>query len=157
MRRKAEGDYPMKFTSHSYLIYLFFNCPANSKLHCPDEVFLLAFHWWFRKLWRWWRRVLRMSSSHGILSPMSLNTRLWISTCYWFESSWSRSLIQFGIQMSNDLKRRFNKPDSIILNDNDVFPMTAVSWLGPRTNCWFDSYHAWEQHSCISFLYLLYW
>ena len=76
---------------------------------------------------------------------------------YWFESSWSRSLIQFGIQMSNDLKRRFNKPDSIILNDNDVYFTTAVSWLGPRTNCWFDSYHAREQHSCISLLCLLYW
>ena len=28
--------------------------------------------------------------------------------------------------MSNDLKRQFNKPDSIILNDNDVFFLTIV-------------------------------
>lgn len=32
----------------------------------------------------------------------------------------SRSSIQFGIQMSNDLKRRFNKPDSRFISQNDV-------------------------------------
>ena len=32
-----------------------------------------------------------------------------------------RSLVDFGIKMSNDLKRQFNMTESIIISDNDVF------------------------------------
>ena len=36
-----------------------------------------------------------------------------------------RSSIRFGIQMSNDLKRRFNKPESHFINQNDVHPLAS--------------------------------
>ena len=39
-----------------------------------------------------------------------------------------RSSIRFGIQMSNDLKRRFNKTESHFISQNDV-PGTTVSAL----------------------------
>lgn len=45
----------------------------------------------------------------------------------------TRSSIQFGIQMSNDLKRRFNKPDSRFISQNDVRPAPLAHPQVPGT------------------------
>ena len=102
---KEGGNVQMRFTTQSWLLSLFFDCPPGLGIHCPSEESIRNMNTCIEKDWITWHAFPHVAE----LEIMD-------------ESS-----IQFGIHMSNELRKRFNKPESHFISQNDVPGTTSAA------------------------------
>ena len=115
----------MRFTTQAYLISLFYDCPIGLGIHCPTQVCHVfpysvqesidKMNTCIEKGWITWHAFPHVAE-------------LEIMDEYHLQLLFTRSSIQFGIHMSNQLKKRFNKEESHFISQNDV-SSTPLSYL----------------------------
>jgi len=94
----------IKFTSQSYLISLFFDCPSDYfGVICPNATLIAMVEECIAKDWITWHAF----PFNGELETMDPD------------------LIEFGLQMTHDLDKRFNKQPKTVLSQRDVPGMTV--------------------------------
>ncbi|KAK9837747.1 hypothetical protein WJX74_004142 [Apatococcus lobatus] len=97
------------FTTHAYLLSLYFDCPEFAGFHCPNETAKEVIRDAIRRGWITWHAF-----------PYNGQMEM-------FDSS----LLQFAVQLVHDLDAEFDLPPKHTLSQRDVPGMTrsALPWL----------------------------
>eukprot|EP00118_Oscarella_pearsei_P025553 m.308367 g.308367 ORF g.308367 m.308367 type:complete len:722 (+) comp43877_c0_seq1:88-2253(+) len=96
--RQMGGDERLVFVTHPYLLSLYFDCPPNMGIHCPDDNSV---------------KMVEDAIGRGDISwhAMPFNSQLEIMDA---------DLLDFSIKLAHDLDKRFNKPPKVTMSQRDV-------------------------------------
>ena len=100
-----KGAGPLKWMTFSWLISLYYDCPPNMGLHCPNPL-----------------------QQHNTTQAIAAHDIVWPAFPHNAEiATGDASLLQFGIRLSNDLATRFNASAPKVLSTRDVPGMPRAS------------------------------
>ena len=86
------------FTTHTYLVYLYLNCPPNMGIHCPNASSLAIF---------------QKAISAGVI--------VWHAFPFNGQAEiMDESLFEFGISLTHSLDDQFGKPHTLTMSQRDV-------------------------------------
>ncbi|KAK9915574.1 hypothetical protein WJX75_001002 [Coccomyxa subellipsoidea] len=107
--RQLGGPERMKYMTHSYLVSLFFNCPPNMGINCPNDEAMKAVSDAVQRGDIWWH-------------AMPHNAEL---------EFMDKSMLQASIELTHELDRAFNMTPKITMSQRDVpgFTRAAVPVL----------------------------
>ncbi|ETO34088.1 hypothetical protein RFI_03011 [Reticulomyxa filosa] len=90
---------PYVYTTHPYLLSLYFSCPPNMQLDCPNAGNVSAME----------KAISESGSIRWHAFPFNSELELF-----------DESMLAFGIQVSHDLSTRFGVPQSNVISQRDV-------------------------------------
>ncbi|EDQ86449.1 uncharacterized protein MONBRDRAFT_33848 [Monosiga brevicollis MX1] len=99
---QSNSSAQLRWLTHSYLISLYFDCPANAGLHCPSEANKTLVENAIRAGYIYWHAL-----------PHNLETALL-----------TPEMLTFAIRMTHDLDDRFNVSHKTVYSQRDVPGMT---------------------------------
>lgn len=103
-KQLAQDPYNLPFTwmTQSWLISLYFDCPLNMGLHCPNQTMKDYIQYGIDQRYIYW---------HGF----PFNSQMEV---------YDKSMLEFGLKLSSDLSKQYGAPLSTIISQRDVPMMT---------------------------------
>lgn len=102
--RDINGTERLVFTTHSYLVSLYLDCPPNMGLHCPNEVLLNDFKDAVNRGDITWHAFPFNSEPEYLLKPL---------------------MVEAGFNLTHQIDDMFGRPRTITMSQRDVPGMTS--------------------------------